>query len=945
MKKIRNSVFLKFALPLALMFVIVMGVMVFFIPYMLKQNTIKDATAVAQETVSQFKILRKYYVENVIKKVVGKTEVKASINHQEQPATIPLPATLIHDMSALLADSGTSIKLYSAFPFPNRNDRKLDGFAKEAWDYLQTNPDSVFQKTEGRDGKNIVRVAISDRMVSNTCVNCHNSHPQTPKADWKLGDVRGVLEVDAVIDAQLANGVRTSNHIVSLFLIAALVILAIIYFIFRFYVIRPLTGAVAVARKITQGDLTTQFESSADDETGQLLQALNTMQRSLRQSIEDDRHKAMEMGRIKTALDNASANVMVADADYHIIYLNESVRRMFHDAQNDINVVLPDFDAASLLGTNIDVFHKNPVHIRELLDRLTGTHRTQLKVGPRTFRFGATAVTDEQGRRIGTVVEWADHTQELAVEDEIQRIVGYAQAGDISQRIALQDKSGFLKALGEGINELLEVSEQVIGDTLQMLTAMAQGDLTQTIANDYQGTFGQLKEDANLTVSKLTEIISGIKTASNSVQTGANEIAQGNTDLSQRTEEQAANLQQTASSMEQMTATVRQNADNARQANQLAGGAREQAEKGGEVVDHAVSAMTEINTSSRKIADIIGVIDEIAFQTNLLALNAAVEAARAGEQGRGFAVVASEVRNLAQRSASAAKEIKTLIEDSVGKVDEGSRLVDESGRTLGEIVTSVKKVSDIVAEIAAASAEQSTGIDQTNKAITQMDQMTQQNAALVEQAAAASEALTEQAQNMHELTAFFTVDDQLVQRIKQSGGQARTNIDFGAARSKQLLWKSKIRRFLDGKEGLAQDQAVSHHQCDLGKWIYAQGKKKYGGIPQMQQLESVHKSLHEVIKIIIDLKHSGQGDQAEQEYAKISSISRQVVELLNALEKSIKNEGSSAVSVQSRADKPNLGMERRSKKRPWSGEQANLQTPPLSKKSTGTTDDGEWEEF
>ncbi|MEO6185110.1 MAG: methyl-accepting chemotaxis protein, partial [Steroidobacteraceae bacterium] len=243
------------------------------------------------------------------------------------------------------------------------------------------------------------------------------------------------------------------------------------------------------------------------------------------------------------------------------------------------------------------------------------------------------------------------------------------------------------------------------------------------------------------------------------ISKGADEISQGNTNLSQRTEEQASSLEETASSMEEMTSTVKQNADNAGQANQLAVAARDQAERGGVVVAKAVRAMAEINESSKKIADIISVIDEIAFQTNLLALNAAVEAARAGEQGRGFAVVATEVRNLSGRSATAAKEIKALIQDSVRKVDEGSDLVTQSGNTLEQIVASVKKVTDIVAEIAAASREQSAGIEQVNKAVTQLDELTQQNAALVEQASAASQSMAEQARGLNESMHRYVLDE------------------------------------------------------------------------------------------------------------------------------------------------------------------------------------------
>jgi methyl-accepting chemotaxis protein len=285
--------------------------------------------------------------------------------------------------------------------------------------------------------------------------------------------------------------------------------------------------------------------------------------------------------------------------------------------------------------------------------------------------------------------------------------------------------------------------------------AVAAGDLARAIEVHSRDEVGRLLGALKEMKDNLTEVVTEIHTATDSVSTAAKQISAGNSDLSQRTQEQASALEETASSMEEMTSTVKQNADNARQANQLAVGARDQAEKGGDVVSKAVHAMSEINASSKKIADIISVIDEIAFQTNLLALNAAVEAARAGEQGRGFAVVATEVRNLAQRSAGAAKEIKDLINDSVDKVKAGSSLVDESGKTLSEIVDSVKKVTDIVAEIAAASQEQSAGIEQVNKAVMQMDEVTQQNAALVEEAAAASKSMEEQAERIVELVEFF----------------------------------------------------------------------------------------------------------------------------------------------------------------------------------------------
>jgi methyl-accepting chemotaxis protein len=292
------------------------------------------------------------------------------------------------------------------------------------------------------------------------------------------------------------------------------------------------------------------------------------------------------------------------------------------------------------------------------------------------------------------------------------------------------------------------------GYAAEIATRIANGDLGVAVEVRAQDRSSVLHAMSRMQ-QRLRDIVAGIKTSSDHIQGASAEIAAGNADLSERTEQQASSLEETASSMEELTGTVKQNAENARLASQLAAGASAVAVEGGEVVGQVVRTMSSINESSRKIADIIGVIDGIAFQTNILALNAAVEAARAGEQGRGFAVVASEVRTLAQRSAAAAKEIKTLISDSVGRVEDGSKLVDKAGHTMEEIVTAVKRVTDIMAEIAAASQEQTAGIDQVNQAIVQMDQVTQQNAALVEQAAAAAESMQEEAQSLTEAVAIF----------------------------------------------------------------------------------------------------------------------------------------------------------------------------------------------
>jgi len=536
--------------------------------------------------------------------------------------------------------------------------------------------------------------------------------------------------------------------------LGVLLALVIGFFLVR-AVVRPLAAAIGYFEEIGKGNYKSNIEVHAHDETGKVLEALKAMQTKLEHDVTEAKRISDEAMRIKLSLDASGTATMIADPDGKIIYLNREQVNMFKKAEDDLRKLFPNFSANDLIGKNIDMFHKNPAHQRRLLANLTDTLRADIPMGPRTFNVVATPVMNEKGERLGVAAGWVDRTAEVAIEKEVGAIVAAAANGDFTKRIEMQGKDGFFKLLGENINHLLETSATGMNEVVRVLSALAKGDLTEKIVTEYQGTFGQLKNDSNLTVEKLTEIVTQIKESTESINTASKEIAAGNSDLSQRTEEQASSLEETASSMEELTATVKQNAENAKQANQLAIGASDVAVKGGGVVGQVVTTMSSINDSSKKIVDIISVIDGIAFQTNILALNAAVEAARAGEQGRGFAVVATEVRNLAQRSAAAAKEIKTLISDSVEKVGAGTKLVDEAGKTMEEIVTSIKRVTDIMSEITAASQEQSAGIEQVNQAITQMDEVTQQNAALVEQAAAAAESLEEQAQNLANAVSVF----------------------------------------------------------------------------------------------------------------------------------------------------------------------------------------------
>ncbi len=602
-------------------------------------------------------------------------------------------------------------------------------------------------------------------------------------------------------------------------------------------IVRPLRGAVKVADAVKAGKLDNQIELGAEDETGQLLSALDAMQTALRAREEKD---ADYRGQI-AAINRAQA-VIEFGMDGAVREINENFARTMGYSREEL--------VGKHHGMLCDSAFASSADYRAMWARLNrgehdvGTYKRVGKGGREVWiQASYNPIPDASGKPFKVVkyatdvteqmVRNADYAGQLAaiskaqaviefdmdgtvrkINENFARTMGYSDSEVVGRHhsmfadpavTASAEYRAFWARLNRGEAEIgnyqrvakggrevwLQASYNPISDAngrpfkvvkyasdvtpamqgQQMLQAAvaqtqsavkfaAEGDLTHRIPMDGKtGDLETLCRGVNGLLESTATLVKQVKNATGEVQQGAEEISKGNSNLSQRTEEQASSLEETASSMEEMTSTVKQTADNAGQANQLAMAARQQAEKGGAVVSSAVMAMGGINAASRKIADIIGVIDEIAFQTNLLALNAAVEAARAGEQGRGFAVVATEVRNLAGRSATAAKEIKALIQDSVAKVDEGSKLVDESGRTLDEIVNAVKKVTDIVAEIAAASREQSSGIEQVNKAVMQMDTTTQQNAALVEEAAAASQAIVEQAQALNGLVSRYNVGD------------------------------------------------------------------------------------------------------------------------------------------------------------------------------------------
>lgn len=538
--------------------------------------------------------------------------------------------------------------------------------------------------------------------------------------------------------------------------IGLLLILLATGFVLTIWLIRAirtdLRSVIEVLRNIAQGQYSNAIDITRDNEVGKLLQGLQSMQTRMGFEVSETKRRADDMSRIKIGLYSSSAAITISDANGLLMHATPIAEDLLRSVCGK--------NLTDLVGKRlVDTVLTDPKVQSDMNDAVLRGHTIDIKLGNHHLRLAARPIKSEHGTTLGRVTTWIDRTAEVAIENEVADIVSAAAMGNLSKRIDITGKEGFFASLGEGLNKFLSVTQQALETTSEVLSRVAGGDLSRIVEAEFSGVFGKLKDDTNQTIERLRDVVGQIKEASDTINTAAKEIAAGNQDLSSRTEEQASSLEETASSMEQLNATVKQNAESARQANELAGTSNEIATRGGQMVKQVVHTMTGIQTSSQKIADIVGVIDSIAFQTNILALNAAVEAARAGEQGRGFAVVASEVRNLAQRSAKAAKEIKLLIAESVDKVESGAQLVNEAGSTMDEVVSSFQQVARLVMDITNASREQSSGIEQVTQAVSQMDEVTQQNAALVEEAAAAAESLEEQAQGLVQAVGMFKLNE------------------------------------------------------------------------------------------------------------------------------------------------------------------------------------------
>ncbi|PPT27088.1 methyl-accepting chemotaxis protein [Xanthomonas arboricola] len=564
----------------------------------------------------------------------------------------------------------------------------------------------------------VISLATSNRNAEAQTLMSEKARPAM--LDWQAKIAEGVTRQQTQMADSYAHAISAMDQGKTL-LIGGGLLVVVISSLLAFFITRsltqPLSRATRAAEAIAGGKLDNDVDTQFNDESGRLLKAMSKMQLQLRNLLaaQTDMAKRHDDGQISFRIDAAAF-----PGEYG---------RMAHDTN-------------MLVGSHIAV---------------------KLRLAQIMGRYAIGDLSEDMEKLPGEKAVLSDTMAQVkvnlgAMNTQIKHLALSAANGDFSARGDAERFQYDFRLMVESLNNLMSTADGNLQSLSTLLQSIAAGDLTARMSGDFRGVFAQMRDDANATATQLAEIVSGIKASAVSIKGAASEIAAGNQDLSQRTEQQAANLEETAASMEELTSTVKQNAESARQANQLAIGAAGVASQGGEIVSKVVETMSGIEASSKKIADIISVIDGISFQTNILALNAAVEAARAGEQGRGFAVVASEVRTLAQRSSAAAREIKGLIDDSVQRVSEGSVLVHSAGKTMGEIVSSVQRVTDIMGEISAASQEQSSGIEQVNQTVTQMDETTQQNAALVEEATAAARALEDQATQLTDAVAVFKTD-------------------------------------------------------------------------------------------------------------------------------------------------------------------------------------------
>jgi methyl-accepting chemotaxis protein len=573
---------------------------------------------------------------------------------------------------------------------------------------------------------------------------------QQQKADIAVSSVKSAISRSIILSLMLI-------------VITAVISLFLLYQISR-RIMQQMGGepslATEIANKIAAGDLSTNIALVSGDNHS-LLASMKRMSLSLAES----QVAAQEALRIKLALDGTNVNIMIADAEGFVIYVNNAFQNLIRNTRDQIKQALPQINPEQIIGGHLSQFCFNKENQQTALTQMSESMQSQVQVGNLFFKITISPISNNDGEKVGFSLEWVNRTAEVNAEHDLEMVVAAAAEGNFATRAVTTGKTGFFLQTAEGVNRIAASSEVSLHDTLAVLKRIEQGDLTAAMLGEYHGSFAQLRDAVNNTVIKLSDSITQVNASTNTIADTAHQVSNLSLMLAEATTEQAASIEQSTATMDEIDTAVQENTMGARRVADLAQQVQNQANGGVDVMQQTIQAMQSIQESSSKIVEIVSLIDGIAFQTNLLALNAAVEAARAGEEGRGFAVVAGEVRALAQKSAVAAKDIKTLIEDSVSRVKTGTHLVEKSGEMLNAIAGSVGQVTGMVEHIANASREQSMRIGQVHQAMTDIDRVTQKNATLVEDTANAAERLDTEAEALRSNMAFFNLDRATAIRI------------------------------------------------------------------------------------------------------------------------------------------------------------------------------------
>jgi methyl-accepting chemotaxis protein len=599
----------------------------------------------------------------------------------------------------------------------------------------------------------IVHQAIHDKTLTTDMVN---AQLPTIKAleDSELIAKKAIADKGPAIQASVAGDIANANTILLFTTICAYLLLVPFITMIILNISRSIAALSEAMNKLAQGNHNIELnEVKRPDEIGTLALALLNLRKVVEKST-----------TLQTIVDNLSLPVMIADKNFIITYVNQASINALHRLERHL-LIAP----SQIIGTNVDVFYKDPNYLRSILsDRSRMPQRAQFLIGEEWLALTTNMLTDANNRLHSIIIDWQVITEQAKnanaitlAKESINNLIKLASQGNLNERIEASKFEGFYKEIAQSMNNLMDAVVSPINDSIAILSTLAKGDLTKKMVGNYSGPFAQIRDSINMTIDQLQATVVKVLQAVNTVDIAAGEISTSSSVLAERSEKQAAALELTAASIAELTRTVRTNSTNAKSANALASNAKDMVEESSMVVENAISAIQHIEQYSKKIADIVAVIDDIAFQANTLALNASVEAARAGEAGEGFAVIASEVRALAGRSASASKEINQLISESVDSVVSGASLVNNAGATLSGIISSVRQVADIVSGIANASIEQTSEINAINMTISEMDSTTQQNAALVEENSAAAQALVKQADSLKQIIEHFTIDEKL----------------------------------------------------------------------------------------------------------------------------------------------------------------------------------------